>query len=142
MGLKMFFKGLKPYRGTEQSAGLDLFAKRSYEFKKNQMILVDTGTSVVIPDGHFGLLTVRSSLGVQGMCLVNGVGIIDSDYRGEVMVAIRNISGKKVYISANQRIAQIVVVPYSKVDLQELAFFGDDVSGTDRVGGFGSTGAY
>jgi dUTP pyrophosphatase len=147
--LKMFFSGVKPFRATGESAGLDLYCETGAILTpsgyRNKLHIVGTGTSLVIPTGHFGLLAIRSSLSANGVCLANGVGIIDSDYRGEVKLLLRNASDKVVHLSAGDRIAQIIVTRYTMVELERV----DSVEthavqtldgATVRIGGFGSTG--
>ncbi len=120
------FTGCAPTRGTPSSAGLDLGVT---SIDKN---IVHTGTYVAIPEGNFGMVLPRSSLGAKGLFLMNTVGIIDSDYRGEILL---NIAG---YLpEVGERIAQLVIVPYVHVDPIEVTA----LDATERgAGGFGSTG--
>lgn len=130
----------KDYVGpaTEGSAGIDLRAAKSVVLEYNQTELIPTGLKVEIPKGHVGLVFLRSSLGAKGYRLSNGVGVIDSDYRGEILLPIHNlVPAKFVSILEGDRLAQLVVLP-----IVSGAFVGvEDLSETDRgSGGFGSTG--
>lgn len=136
MALRLDYAGRKPHQATPESAGLDLFASSETPLPSHQVVMVGTGTRLAIPNGFFGLLAIRSSLGAKGISLANGVGIIDADYRGEVKVAIRN-GGNHATIAEGERIAQLIIVPFAQVALHEVRAF--DV--TERgEGGFGSTG--
>lgn len=124
---------------TSGAAGLDLFnnEKEIRILEEGKSIVISTGFYVEIPEGYVGLVFARSSLGFKFDCtLANSVGVIDSDYRGEVKVKIRNHSDKPKMIEPNERVAQIVVVPCFNQFTQV-----DELSETDRgSNGFGSTG--
>lgn len=134
-----------PTRGSEQAAGLDLYAlddeRLAYPININphETVMVHTGISIAIPNGFFGGVYPRSGLASKkGLRPANCVGVIDSDYRGEVMVALHNDSDKPKTIMPGDRIAQLIIQPY------EVAVFNkvDDLDDTDRgSGGFGHTGA-
>jgi len=99
-----------------------------------------TDLRVEIPKEHVGLIVPRSGLGRKGIVLVNTVGVIDSDYRGEIGITLQNTGSVPVEIAHGDRVAQMLIVPYAKVQLERV----EDVSAlseTERgVGGFGSTG--
>lgn len=97
-----------------------------------------TGITVAIPQGHVGLLFARSSLGVKrGLDPANAVGVIDADYRGEVMVCLRNTIGQRATIGEGERVVQLVVLPVNLTPWVEA----ETLDGTERgTGGFGSTG--
>ena len=101
-------------------------------------MLVPTGVAMEIPEGFVGLVFARSSLATKkGLAPANKVGVIDSDYRGEIMVALHNHSGESAQVRPGERIAQIVIVPHLTAQF-EIA---DELSSTERgAGGFGSTG--
>lgn len=124
---------------TSGAAGLDLFnnEKEIRILEEGKSIVISTGFYVEIPEGYVGLVFARSSLGFKFDCtLANSVGVIDSDYRGEVKVKIHNHSDKPKMIEPNERVAQIVVVPCFNQFTQV-----DELSETDRgSNGFGSTG--
>lgn len=124
---------------TSGAAGLDLFnnEKEIRILEEGKSIVISTGFYVEIPEGYVGLVFARSSLGFKFDCtLANSVGVIDSDYRGEVKVKIYNHSDKPKMIEPNERVAQIVVVPCFNQFTQV-----DELNETDRgSNGFGSTG--
>ena len=133
------YTGNKPYHATAGAAGSDL--KSTYELclQPNQQEFIHTGTSVSIPDGYFGMVVPRSSIcNKLGLQLVNSVGIIDSDYRGEIMLCYKNTSNEPVVIPKDERIGQIVVLPYVNCNWEQVNELESSVRGT---GGFGSTGA-
>lgn len=147
---KMNKKAVIPTRGTANSAGLDLTAI-DYEIKNNGkdgIVVFKTGLKVEIPPGHFGGIYIRSGIASKGnWTLANGCGIIDSDYRGELMVMFRYVSGGRFFQRLTdftpmikelmgQRIAQLIIQPYTNV-----ALCAGTVNSTDRgSGGMGSTG--
>jgi len=129
-----------PTYGSEFSAGCDLYAcmESDLTIKKGETFLVPTKLSVEIPIGFAGLIYARSGLASKkGLAPANKVGVIDSDYRGEIMVALHNHSNVDQKIDKNERVAQMIITPFLKVDFEET----DDLSNTARgAGGFGSTG--
>lgn len=124
---------------TTGSAGLDLFNNGSTPITlvPGKSEVVSTGFYVEIPEGYVGLVFARSSLGFKFDCtLANSVGVIDSDYRGEVKVKIHNHSDNIKFLMPGERMAQIVVVPCLAKFTQV-----DELSETERgANGFGSTG--
>lgn len=129
-----------PTRGSEYAAGYDLYADIPSELLifENECTLIGTGISVEIPKGYFGALFARSGLATkQGLRPANCVGVIDSDYRGEVKVALFNDSTSSRTIKPQERIAQLVILPYANVELEVVDELTDTVRGE---GGFGSTG--
>ncbi len=129
-----------PKYGSEFSAGADLYSltDKDIVLKPGETAFVHTGIAVEIPEGFVGLVYARSGLACkQGIAPANKVGVIDSDYRGEIMVALHNHSAEERVITDKERIAQLVVTPYLHADF-EVA---DELDDTARgVGGFGSTG--
>ncbi len=130
-----------PARATEGSAGADLYAVcdcECVEIQPHETVLIHTGLAFEIPDGFVGLVFARSSLGTKrGLAPANKVGVIDSDYRGEVMVSLHNHTQRVQKIDNGERIAQLVIVPFLKADFVES----DELDDTERgAGGFGSTG--
>ena len=127
-------------RATSGSAGYDLsaFTDAPVTVSPSKTVIVPTGICVEIPAGHVGLIFIRSSMGVKhGVTLSNSVGVIDSDYRGELMVGLCNLSDRDYVIEPGDRIAQLVIVPYACATPCEA----EDLSDTERsTGGFGSTG--
>lgn len=130
-------KELKPHLGTEFSAGQDLKISADMVIPPGVMKKAYTGLSLEIPVGHMGLVVPRSSLGKTGIKLANTIGIIDSDYRGEIILMLENTGGAPKYISYGTRVAQLIVVPYVQYKLMYV----DSLEETDRgEGGFGHTG--
>ena len=132
-----------PQRATVGSAGMDLHAciEESITLAPQQLAVVPTGIAIELPDnGCAAFLYARSGLGVKhGICLANGVGVIDSDYRGEICVGLCNVSGAPYVIEPDERIAQMVIAPVFTPDVTEVT----ELSGTTRgAGGFGSTGIF
>lgn len=131
-----------PFYATSGAAGMDLTAVcpgGSITIAPMERALIPTGIAIELPDaGHVALLFARSSLGVKrGLSLPNGVGVIDSDYRGEIHVALVNLSGEPVEIYTGERIAQLVITPVTQVLPVEVKELGQTQRGE---GGFGSTG--
>jgi len=123
---------------TEGSAGIDLPAATKVFAKAGRTVMVPTGIKVHIPDGYAGVIMSRSGLGVKKGCAVaQGVGLIDSDYRGELFVPIYNREVNGHTIMAGDRIAQLVIMPVIQPKLIEVNQLKETVRGD---GGFGSTG--
>ena len=129
-----------PTRGSAQAAGYDLYAGTNYEIEipPHSTVKVDTGIAIEIPQDYFGAIYARSGLATkQGLRPANAVGIVDSDYRGPVIVALHNDTMYPQKIMAGDRIAQLIIQPYLNVDFNVV----DELSDTERGnGGFGSTG--
>ena len=127
--------------GSEYAAGFDLYAilDEDITIKSGETFLVKTGLSMEIPIGYAGMIFARSGLATKkGLAPANKVGVVDSDYRGEVMVALHNHSNEDRTISHGERIAQMVIMPFYKAEFIEV----EELSDTDRgSGGFGSTGS-
>lgn len=137
---KLDKRATAPVYGTPFAAGADLRALLDENIKiaPGETVLIHTGVATEIPDGMVGLVYARSGLATKrGLAPANCVGVIDSDYRGEIMVAIRNYSKDTQEIEPDERIAQLVIAPYIPADFVEA----DALEETDRgQGGFGSTG--
>ena len=129
-----------PTYGTEFSAGADLYAITGGEklIKAGETQFVSTGLSIEIPTGYVGLVYARSGLACKkGLAPANKVGVIDSDYRGEIRVGLCNFSGEPYTVSPGERIAQLVLHPVLLLPVTEV----DTLDETERgTGGFGSTG--
>ena len=137
---KLDERAVTPTYGTEYSAGADLYAllDDSVEIQPHETKFVRTGISVEIPEGYCGLIFARSSLGAKrGLAPANKVGVIDADYRGEVKVALHNHTDTVATVGAYERVAQLAIVPFLKVEFCEADELSDTVRGE---GGFGSTG--
>lgn len=129
-----------PQRQTEGAAGYDLRAcvEAPVTLEPGEGYSFPTGLAGEIPQGLVGLIFCRSGLGVKhGVSLPNCVGVIDSDYRGELIVPLRNFGDKPYTVQPGERIAQLVIVPVALPRLEEAR----ELSSTQRgTGGFGSTG--
>lgn len=127
-----------PVRGSVEAAGLDLTADHDVTIPAGGSAWVCTGIAFALPPATVGKLYVRSSLGTKrGIDLANGVGIIDSDYRGWVKAKLRNNSRQRAEITRGERIVQLVVQPVVTANPVEVEDLGDTARGD---GGFGSTG--
>ena len=132
-----------PSRATNGSAGMDLYAciDEPITLAPGQLAIVPTGIAIALPDNSCAaFLYARSGLGVKhGICLSNGVGVIDSDYRGEICAGLCNVSDTPYTIEPDERVCQMVIAPVLTPDVVEVSELDD----TDRgEGGFGSTGKH
>lgn len=144
--MKVNFKKLNenaimPTYGSEFAAGADLYACTNGEtvtFGPGETKLIKTGIAMEIPEGYAGLIYARSGIAnKRGLAPSNKVGVVDSDYRGEIMVSLHNHSLVEQSITDGERIAQMVIAPFLKVEYTEV----DELTETVRgEGGFGSTG--
>jgi len=129
-----------PTYGSKSAAGADLYAaiEEPIAIGAGETAFVGTGLAMEIPEGYGGFIYARSGLACKkGLAPANKVGVIDSDYRGEVIVALHNHSDMVKVVEPGERIAQLVVAPYLRCEFEEA----DDLSETERgEGGFGSTG--
>ena len=128
-----------PTRGSKYAAGADLYsAENDLYIEDRQTVMIGTGIAMEIPKGYVGLVYARSGLACkEGLAPANKVGVIDSDYRGEIKVALYNQSGQKKLVKNGERIAQIVIAPFLAPEFTEVS----ELDETDRgEGGFGSTG--
>lgn len=129
-----------PSYGSKEAAGADVYAclEQPVTILPGETVFVPTGIALEVPVGCAGLIYARSGLACKrGLAPANKVGVIDSDYRGEVVVALHNHSGEAYTVSGGERIAQLVITPVITPEYKEV----DTLTDTDRgVGGFGSTG--
>ena len=129
-----------PTYGSSSAAGADLYAclGSSVRIKPSETAMIPTGLALEIPDGYVGLIYARSGLACrEGLAPANKVGVIDSDYRGEIVVALFNHSSEERTVEDRQRVAQLVITPYVTADFIRS----DELGNTERgSGGFGSTG--
>ena len=129
---------ITPVYSSKSAAGADLYNyKEEVVIDAGQTVMVGTGIAMEIPEGYVGLVFAISGLACkQGLAPANKVGVIDSDYRGEIIVALHNHSSETKKVNKGERIAQIAIIPYLACE-----FIEDELSLTERgVGGFGSTG--
>lgn len=130
-----------PTRGSEYAAGYDLYANvgsaTSFSILPHRTVKIGTGIAMAIPDNYFGAIFARSGIATKkGLRPANCVGVIDSDYRGEIIVALHNDTDETESIEDGERIAQIVILPYANAEFYETS----DLNETERgTGGFGST---
>lgn len=130
-----------PTKGSEYAAGMDLYSyipEETLYIPAGATCKIGTGIAAEIPEGCFGAIFARSGLATKrGLRPANCVGVVDSDYRGEIIVALHNDSDKRQAIHNGERIAQMVIMPYVSVNINSVK----ELSDTDRgTGGFGSTG--
>lgn len=131
-----------PTQGSPQAAGWDLYALEETRVTKQKSAMIRTGLAVAIPEGWEGQIRCRSSLGKKGMIMPNGIGTIDSDYRGELMVLATWIGkGKEFIVAKGERVAQLLFAPVPLVTVHETSI--EELGQTQRgAGGFGSTGKF
>ena len=126
---------------SEQASGMDLFAHLSDEIviPPGDRRLIPTGIAVAIPEGYEGQIRPRSGLAVKdGIAIVNSPGTIDSDYRGEIKIILINLGDEPFVVSNGARVAQMVITPVVRAQLEEVA----ELPETSRnEGGFGHTGS-
>ena len=126
-----------PTRGSKWSAGLDLYCPFDVVVPADSQKKIPLGIAVQIPDFHVGLLVPRSSMHKTPLRMANSMGVIDSDYTGEICAVYDNVSCKNYTIKRGERIAQLIITPYLNVDIEEA----QTLSETERgAGGYGSTG--
>lgn len=132
--------GQLPFYETEGSAGMDLRAmlEEPVTIEPGKRMLVPTGLFIELPVGYEAQIRARSGLAIKnGIGLVNGIGTIDSDYRGEIKVILINWGEEDFVIENGDRIAQMVIAKYERVEWEKT----DELSETERgTGGFGHTG--
>lgn len=132
---KLVADAVIPHYAKPGDAGMDLTAV--WMNQQMEIITYGTGLAVEIPEGHVGLLFPRSSIYKTGMFLTNAVGVIDSGYRGEVMMKFEMTDSRKMY-QVGDRIGQLLIMPYPLVEFEEVS----ELSSSDRgTGGYGSTGS-
>ena len=129
-----------PTYGSEYAAGADMYAAidEAVTIQPNETKFIPTGLAFEIPEGYAGFIYARSGLACKkGLAPANKVGVVDADYRGEVMVALHNHGKEAQTVEAGERIAQMIIAPFVAVNY----IFSDELDDTVRgAGGFGSTG--
>lgn len=137
---KLKENAILPTYGSVEAAGADLYAcmEETVQIGPGQSVWIDTGIAMEIPKGCAGLVFARSSLGVKrGLAPANKVGVIDSDYRGEIRVVLHNHGPELQQVEPGERIAQLVITPVYTPGFA----LAEELDDTDRgSGGFGSTG--
>lgn len=139
---KLSENAITPTRGSNKAAGYDLYAclDEAVLIKPHETVKVGVGIAIELPENTFGGIFARSGISTkEGLRPANCVGVVDEDYRGEVTVAIHNDSEETRVVTNGEKIAQLVILPYVVVDLEEV----DELSSTERgSNGFNSTGKY
>lgn len=137
---KMRDNAIIPTRGSDEAAGIDLYVctDEPISILPGRCSIFTSGIACDFPEGYFGAVQVRSSVGIKrNLALMNGLGIIDNDYKGEIMIGLYNYGVKTQVINPGERIAQMVLLPYVKYDITET----NTLEETDRgTNGIGSTG--
>lgn len=130
-----------PTYGSQDAAGADLCAlteEAGLSIAPGETAMVHTGLSIELPQGYAGLVYARSGLAAKrGLAPANKVGVIDPDYRGEIMIALHNHGGAPAVVQNGERVAQLVITPYLTAEFTEADALSDTARGE---GGFGSTG--
>ncbi len=129
-----------PYYATDGAAGLDLHAciDGPVVVPADGEAFIPTGIAAAIPEGYVGIMAVRSSMGIRhGITMTNGIGVIDSDYRGPMSVGLHNYRGEDYVVEPGDRIAQLVIVPVLHPETEVVEALPETARG---AGGFGSTG--
>lgn len=140
--MKIYDDAILPTRGSAEAAGYDLYARlkehETLQILPHQTTKIGTGIAIECPKGYFVGIFARSGLATkQGLRPANCVGVVDSDYRGEIIVAIYNDSDEIRYIENGDRIAQMILIPYIPMTFIETDELSESGRGQD---GFGSTG--
>ncbi len=142
LNIKLLNENATPIkRQTEGAAGFDIAACLDDEYitiQPGETKIINSGVAIALPKKTVGLIYVRSSIGIKrSLCLANGTGVIDEDYRGELMIALHNFGKEPQSILNHERIAQLVITKYVDEDVNVV----DELDNTDRgTGGIGSTG--
>lgn len=137
---KLHEKAILPTYGSEEAAGADLYAclEEPVTIGPGETKWLPTGIALEVPKGCAGLVYARSSLGTKrGLAPANKVGVIDSDYRGQIMVVLHNHGREAQTITCGERVAQLVITPVFTPGFTEVSELPDTIRG---AGGFGSTG--
>ena len=131
-------RAILPTRGTAAAAGSDLYALDALTVPAGETVIVHTGIAVAIPEGYAGLIYARSGLATKrNLAPANKVGVVDADYRGELMTPIHNHGSTPAVIEPGERVAQLVIAPVMHAEFCEVETLDETERGS---GGFGSTG--
>jgi dUTP pyrophosphatase len=136
--LNINFTGTEPQYMSLGAAGADLEAAQNYTIVPGEQVMIDTGTALQLPEGHFAMYCPRSSLcNKKGLRMVNSIGVGDMDYIGTIRFVYHNVSDTTVKVDKGERIGQVVILPYVQTNFTKV----DKLESTERgEGGFGSTG--
>ena len=136
---KLVEDAVVPTYGTEFSAGADLYSVQEATIMPGETAFLGTGIATAIPEGLVGLVYARSGMACKrNLAPANKVGVIDSDYRGEIKVALHNHGNVPQTVAKGERIAQLVIAPYLRADYEVVNELTETVRG---AGGFGATGS-
>jgi dUTP pyrophosphatase len=127
-----------PTKGTSDAAGIDLFISEGFapmRLEPGHIVGIDTGIAVEIPNGHYGLIQSRSSSFKKGLWIH---GVIDSDYRGSVLLQIRNVGYLDAALEPGKSYAQMIICPYQNIELVEANILSDTERGAGRLGSTGN----
>lgn len=133
---KLYKDAITPTKSYKYDAGIDLYSKSSYNIYPGKHIIIDTGIAMHIPEGYYGQIFDRSGIATKKElhCIA---GVIDSQYRGEIKIAMTNLGERYCEISAGDKIAQMVILPVPEINIEEV----DELNNSERgENGFGSTG--
>ena len=138
---KLYDNSIVPTRGSAKAAGVDLYAHLESDnivIQPGETVMLGSGIACEFPEGYWGMVVPRSSIGIKrGLMLPNNCGVIDEDYRGEIMIAFTNVGITNQTIENGERVAQMILLPYVLHDIVETG----ELSDTERgAGGIGSTG--
>lgn len=134
---KIHPKAIIPTYATEGSAAFDLHSTEDICLYPNAVTKVPTGVAIELPKNTYGAVAPRSGLASKGITVMNAPGIVDMDYRGEVCVLLYNTTEERVKVKVGDRVAQMLVLPYFKVEFEEVEELSETVRGE---GGFGHSG--
>lgn len=138
--VKVGENAIMPMKATDGSAGIDIATSHAYVIyptDEGYFAKISTQLFFQIPKNHVGLLIERSSLHLKGLTLANSIGVIDSDYRGELLISVKNITNNNIRLEKGQKIAQLLIVPVPEISLINVSKLNETTRGS---GGFGSTG--
>lgn len=131
------YMGQRPVRAYDEPAGSDLRLVKTIVIEPGQTVLAPTGTALTAPEGTFAMLALRSSMPRKNIEIPNGIGVIDPDYTGVIFVWLHNFGTEPIVLNEDERIAQVIFVPYVTPQFYAVK----NLTATKRgTGGFGSSG--
>lgn len=139
---KMRDNAILPTRGSKEAAGIDLYAclDEPIELKPHESIIIPSGIAFDFPKGYYGMVVVRSSIGIKRhIGLMNQVGIIDNDYKNEIFIGLYNFGDETQIIEPGERVCQLILQPYIVTEIKQVNTLSESERG---LNGIGSTGRY
>lgn len=134
---KLLPEAIIPTRGTGYAAAFDLYSVEDLEIQNNTFKFINTGIAIEIPEGYCGYIRPRSGKATKEGLALRSSNLIDSDYRGKILIGAFALGVEKLIIKKGERVAQLLILPVPKIKIQEV----DELSITERnTGGHGSTG--